>query len=68
MSAFVRTLRADKTTFFSVIPKELVDLVAERVPRAVHEHEKWKLLGGRDAKKTVSIGADAVEPASSADD
>ena len=44
MSDLIRTLRTEHTTFFSLIPKDLVDLVAERVPRAVYEAEKEKLL------------------------
>ena len=46
MSDLIRTLRTDQTSFFSLIPKDLVDLVAERVPRAVYEHGKRRLLGG----------------------
>ena len=68
MSDFIRTLRADQTTFFSRIPKDLVDLVAERVPRAVYEHEKEKLSGSEDAKKNADKVADAAKAASSADD
>ena len=44
MSEFIRSLRTDQTTIFSLIPKDLVDLVAERVPRDVYEHEKELLL------------------------
>ena len=68
MGDFIRTLRTDQTTFFSLIPKELVDLVAERVPRAVYEAEKEKLLGGADAEKSADKAADAAKAASSADD
>ena len=51
MGDFIRTLRDDKTTIFSLIPRELVDLVAERVPRAVYEAEKEKLFEGGEASK-----------------
>ena len=68
MGDFIRTLRAERATFFSLIPRELVDLVAELVPRAVYEHEKGKLLVGADAKKNADKAADAAEPASSGDD
>ena len=51
MSDFIRTLRDDKTTIFSLIPRELVHLVAERVPRAVYEAEKEKLLWGGETRK-----------------
>ena len=67
MGEFIRTMRTDQTSLFSLIPKDLVDLVAERVPRAVYEAEKEKLLGGADAEKSADKAADAAKPASSAD-
>ena len=51
MGDLIRTLRTDRTSLFSLIPRDVVDLAAERVPRAVFEHEKRRLLGGEEAEK-----------------
>ena len=54
MSDFVRTLHIDRTTYFSLFPKDIVNLVAERVPRAVYECEKEKLIeAGKEKKETT---------------
>ena len=68
MNDFIRTLHTDQTTFFSLIPRDVVYLVAKRVPRAVFENEKKKLLGGANEKKNVPKAADAAKPASSVND
>ena len=47
MSDLIRTLHTDQATFFSLPPRELVERVADRVPRAVYEHERGKLLYGK---------------------
>ena len=47
MSDLIRTLHTDQATFFSLPPRELVERVADRVPRAVYGHERGKLLDGK---------------------
>ena len=52
MSDFIRTLRTDQTTYFSMLPKDIIDLVAERVPRVVYEGEKEKLIKREKERQT----------------
>ena len=63
MSDFTRTLRTDQTSFFSLIPRDIVDLVAERVPRAVYEHEKRRLLEPWGQKEEIVIDTPADDEA-----
>ena len=55
MSDFIRTLRTDRTTYFSRLPKDLVDLVAERVRLAVFEAGREKLI--LDKEKEAELRA-----------